>query len=140
MEATAKLRNCPMSARKVRLIADTVRGMGAEQALGVLKFTRKGSAQHLEKVLTSAIANWQDKYGLEPDEFDLYIKTLLVDQAPMLKRFRPAPYGRAHRIRKHSCHITIVVENRLEAEIDDEMYEEEYEEGVEYEEIEEQNA
>lgn len=111
MEAKAKHRNCPMSPRKVRLVADTVRGMEVNKALNSLKFTRKFAANYIEKVLTSAVANWQQKTQQDAAEHDLVIKTLLIDEAQMLKRFRPAPYGRAHRIRKRSCHITIVVEN-----------------------------
>lgn len=116
MEAVAKLRNVQMSARKMRLVVDNIRGKNVDEALGILRYTKKEAAVWLEKLVLSAIANWENKLdGLEnPDDYDLYIKTAFVDQGPMLKRFRPAPHGRAHRIRKHSNHVTIVVENGLE--------------------------
>ncbi len=111
MEAVAKLRNYPSSPRKMRLVADLVRGKDVSEALSILKFTRKHSARPLEKLLVSAIANWENKNGLSASD-DLYVKTIQVDGARMLKRFRPAPYGRAHRIRKRSNHVTIVVDAR----------------------------
>lgn len=110
--AVAKLRGCRMSARKMRLVADIVRGTNAEKALGVLRFTRKEAARWMDKVLTSAIANWGVLTGEDPAEFDLKVITLLVDQGTQIKRFRPAPHGRAHRIRKHSCHVTLTVQNQ----------------------------
>lgn len=115
MEAVAKLRNVPMSARKMRLVVDNIRGKRVDEALDILRFTKKEAAVWLEKAVVSAIANWEYKLdGAESaDEYDLYIKTIHADQASMLKRFRPAPHGRAHRIRKHNCHATIVVENRV---------------------------
>ena len=120
MEAVAKLKNVPMSARKMRLVVDNIRGKNVDDALSILRYTKKEAAVWLEKLVLSAIANWEDKLdGLEnADDFDLYIKTAYVDQASMLKRFRPAPHGRAHRIRKHSNHVTIVVENSVELERD----------------------
>jgi large subunit ribosomal protein L22 len=116
MEAVAKLRNVQMSARKMRLVVDNIRGKNVDEALGILRYTKKEAAVWLEKLVLSAIANWENKLdGLEnPDDYDLYIKTAFVDQGPMLKRFRPAPHGRAHRIRKHSNHVTIIVENSVE--------------------------
>ena len=116
MEAVAKLKNVPMSARKMRLVVDNIRGKNVDEALSILRYTKKEAAVWLEKLVLSAIANWEDKLdGLEnAEEFDLYIKTAFVDQGSMLKRFRPAPHGRAHRIRKHSNHVTIVVENGVE--------------------------
>lgn len=116
MEAVAKLRNVQMSARKMRLVVDNIRGKNVDEALSILRYTKKEAAVWLEKLVLSAIANWENKLdGLEnPDDYDLYIKTAFVDQGPMLKRFRPAPHGRAHRIRKHSNHVTIVVENGVE--------------------------
>lgn len=115
MEAVAKLKNCPMSARKMRLVMDNIRGKNVNQALDILRFTKRESASWLEKVLVSAIANWENKLdGAEnADDFELYIKTALVDEGAFLKRFRPAPHGRAHRIRKRTCHATIIVENRI---------------------------
>ncbi len=115
MEAVAKLRNCPMSARKMRLVVDTIRGKSIEEALNILKFTKKEAGAWLEKLLLSAIANWEYKTDmtLNADEYDLFIKTALVDEAGMLKRFQPAPHGRAHRIRKRLNHVTLVIENRI---------------------------
>lgn len=118
MEAVAKLRNCPMSARKMRLVVDNIRGQKIDDALSILRYTKKEAAGWLEKLVLSAISNWEYKNGMtvSADDFDLYIKTALVDQGPMLKRFRPAPQGRAHRIRKHTNHVTIVVANRVPLE------------------------
>ena len=120
MEAVAKLRNCPMSARKMRMVADIIRGKNVEDALNVLKFTKREAAGWLEKLLLSAIANWEFKQNMaaNADDHDLFIKTLLVDEAGLLKRFRPAPHGRAHRIRKRSNHVTLVVENKIPLELD----------------------
>jgi large subunit ribosomal protein L22 len=116
MEAVAKLKNVQMSARKMRLVVDNIRGKNVDEALSILRFTKKEAAIWLEKLVLSAIANWEDKLGgvENADDYELYVKTAFVDQGPMLKRFRPAPHGRAHRIRKHSNHVTIVVENSLE--------------------------
>lgn len=115
MEAVAKLRNCPLSARKMRLVADLVRGKKVEDAVNILKYTNKEAAGWLEKLLLSAVTNWENKTeGTQNvDELDLRIKTLMVDDAGHLKRIRPAPQGRAHRIRKHSNHVTVVIENKI---------------------------
>jgi large subunit ribosomal protein L22 len=115
MEAVAKLRNCPLSARKMRLVADLVRGKKVEDAVNILRYTNKEAAGWLEKLLLSAVTNWENKTeGTQNvDELDLRIKTLLVDDAGHLKRIRPAPQGRAHRIRKHSNHVTVVIENKI---------------------------
>ena len=122
MEAVAKLNNCPMSARKMRLVVDNIRGRNVEDALNILKYTKKEAATWLEKLLLSAIANWENKLGMvaNADDYDLYVKVAYSNVAGMLKRFRPAPHGRAHRIRKRSNHVTLVVENRipLDAEVD----------------------
>ena len=120
MEAVAKLKNCPMSPRKMRLVVDNIRGKDIEEALNILKFTKKEAATWLEKVVISAIANWENKQGgtADADEHDLYIKTAFVDGGTMLKRFRPAPHGRAHRIRKRTNHVTIIVENRVPSDYD----------------------
>jgi large subunit ribosomal protein L22 len=122
MEAVAKLKNCPMSARKMRLVVDNIRGKNVNQALGILKFTKRESATWLEKVLMSAIANWEYKLDNteSADDYDLVVKTVMVDEGAVLKRFRPAPHGRAHPIRKRTCHATIVVENRLKLESEQE--------------------
>lgn len=109
--AVAKIKNCQMSARKMRLVADIIRGVEVEKALGILKYTKKEAATWLEKLLTSAIANWSVLTGEEADDYDLTVSAIWVDQGPQLKRFRPAPHGRAHRIRKHFCHVTLQVTN-----------------------------
>jgi len=115
MEAVAKLKNCPMSARKMRMVVDNIRGKQVDDALNILRFTKREASDWLEKLLLSAIANWEYKFeGVEnADDYDLYIKTAFVDEGSMLKRFRPAPHGRAHRIRKRTNHVTLVVENRV---------------------------
>jgi large subunit ribosomal protein L22 len=115
MEAVAKMRNCPMSARKMRLVVDNIRGKNVDDALAILRYTKKEASIWLEKVLVSAVANWEHKLdnAESADDFDLYVKEARSDQGSMLKRFRPAPHGRAHRIRKHTNHIVITVENRV---------------------------
>lgn len=118
MEAVAKLRNVPMSARKMRLVVDNIRGKNVIEALTILRFTKKEAASWLEKALLSAIANWEHKLNNmeNADDYDLVVKTAFANEAGMLKRFRPAPHGRAHRIRKRSSHVTIIVENRIPLE------------------------
>lgn len=120
MEAIAKLRNCPMSARKMRLVVDLIRGKKVTDALNILKYTNKEAAVWLEKLLLSAIANWEYKTdgSASADDHDLIVKTIFVGEGPMLKRFRPAPQGRAHRIRKHQNHVTLIVSNRIPLESD----------------------
>ncbi len=115
MEAVAKLKNVPMSARKMRLVVDNIRGKRVTDALDILRYTKKEASEWLEKLVVSAIANWEYKLnGRESaDDYELVIKTAFVDEAGMLKRFRPAPHGRAHRIRKRSNHVTIIVENKI---------------------------
>jgi len=108
--AFAKLNNCPTSPRKMRLVADLVRGQRAEYALNVLRFSPKEASRKLEKLLLSAIANWQAKNTEgNIEEAGLFVKEIRVDGGTMLKRLRPAPQGRAHRIRKRSNHVTIVL-------------------------------
>ncbi|MDP5158300.1 MAG: 50S ribosomal protein L22 [Flaviramulus sp.] len=108
--AFAKLNNCPTSPRKMRLVADLVRGEKVEHALNILKFNQKEASGKLEKLLLSAIANWQSKNEeANIEEAELIVKEIRVDGGSMLKRLRPAPQGRAHRIRKRSNHVTIVV-------------------------------
>ena len=118
MEAVAKLKNCPMSARKMRIVADNIRGKSVDEALNILKFTKKEAATWLEKVVYAAISNWENKGDMAYNaaDYDLKIKTAIVNECTMLKRFRPAPHGRAHRIRKRQNHVTIVVENAIEIE------------------------
>jgi large subunit ribosomal protein L22 len=110
MEAVAKLRNVPTSPRKMRLVADLIRGEKVTKALNILKFEPNHNAAKLEKLLLSAISNWQNKYeDIRLEEADLFIKEIHVDGGRILKRLRPAPQGRAHRIRKRSNHVTMVI-------------------------------
>ena len=108
----AKLNNCPTSPRKMRLLADQVRGKDVNKALSILKFSQKQASLRLEKLLLSAINNWQQKNpDSDIENEQLYIKEIKVDGAGMLKRLRPAPQGRAHRIRKRSNHVTMILGN-----------------------------
>ena len=108
--AFAKLNNCPTSPRKMRLVADLVRGVRVEKALAILKFNQKESSRRLEKLLLSAIANWQSKNeDASVEDAELFVKEIRVVGGSMLKRLRPAPQGRAHRIRKRSNHVTLVL-------------------------------
>ncbi|MFT7081618.1 MAG: large subunit ribosomal protein L22 [Nonlabens sp.] len=108
--AFAKLNNCPTSPRKMRLVVDIIRGKKVEDALNILKFSSKEAARRLDKLVLSAVANWQAK-NEDADVADagLFIKEIRVDGGSMLKRLRPAPQGRAHRIRKRSNHVTLVL-------------------------------
>ena len=111
--AFAKLNNCPTSPRKMRLIADLIRGMDADKALIELKLNPKEASGRMEKLLLSALSNWETKNeGKRMDEANLYISEVRVDGGRMLKRIQPAPQGRAHRIRKRSNHVTLVVDSR----------------------------
>jgi large subunit ribosomal protein L22 len=111
--AIAKLNNCPTSPRKMRLVADIIRGKNVYDALNILKFSSKEAARRLEKLLLSAINNWEQKNeGQRVDEAELFVKTINVDSARMLKRIQPAPQGRAHRIRKRSNHVTMIVDSK----------------------------
>jgi len=115
---SASLKNVPTSPRKMRLVADLVRGMDVEKALGVLQFTPKEPAKRVYKLLRSAIANWEVKNeGARIEDNQLYIKEIMVDSGRMLKRIQPAPQGRAHRIRKRSNHVTLVLGNRVKNEV-----------------------
>ncbi len=106
----AKLRNVPTPPRKMRLVADLIRGMEVNRALGVLKFcSKKVAAGRLEKLLRSAIANWEQKNERKAEEGELYVTTIFVDAGATLKRMRPAPQGRGYRIRKRSNHVTLFV-------------------------------
>ena len=106
----AVLKNVPTSPRKMRYVADMVRGMEVFKALGVLKFSNKEASARVEKLLLSAISNWEQKNERKAETGELYIKIISVDGGTMLKRLRPAPQGRGHRIRKRSNHVTIVVD------------------------------
>lgn len=111
----AILRNCPTSPRKMRLVADLIRNVEIDKALGILKYNPKEASQRLEKLLLSAIANWQQKNeGLRIEDNNLYIKEIFVDSARMLKRLRPAPQGRGYRVRKRSNHVTLVLDSKKE--------------------------
>jgi large subunit ribosomal protein L22 len=106
----AKLKGCPTSPRKMRLVADLVRGVEVEKALQILKFNAKEASINLEKLMLSAIANWQAKNEEENiEDAGLFVKEIYVDSATMLKRLRTAPQGRAHRIRKRSNHVTLIL-------------------------------
>tara|TARA_B100001250_G_scaffold155400_1_gene133549 strand:+ start:1523 stop:1939 length:417 start_codon:yes stop_codon:yes gene_type:complete len=112
--AFAKLNNCPTSPRKMRLIADLIRGMDVDRALAELKLNPKEASIRMEKLLLSALANWEAKNeGKRMDDNNLYILEVKVDSGRMLKRVQPAPQGRAHRIRKRSNHVTLVVDSRI---------------------------
>jgi large subunit ribosomal protein L22 len=109
---TARLVNVPTSPRKMRLVADLIRGVRVNQALNILKYEPKVGAEKLEKLLLSAISNWSAKNSEEKlEEADLFVKEIFVDGGRILKRLRPAPQGRAHRIRKRSNHVTLVVDS-----------------------------
>ena len=111
--AFAKLNNCPTSPRKMRLVADLIRGLDADKALAELKLNPKEASGRMEKLLLSALANWEAKNeGKRMDEANLYVSEVKVDSGRMLKRIQPAPQGRAHRIRKRSNHVTLVVDSR----------------------------
>lgn len=106
----AILRNCPLSPRKVRLVADMIRGVDVNKALGLLRYSTHGSALRVEKLLVSALANWGVKNpGKDVDSEGLVVRTIMVDGAATLKRIRPRAQGRANRILKRSCHITLEV-------------------------------
>lgn len=118
MEAIAKLNNCPTSPRKMRLLADLVRGKKVDQAMNILRFNNKKESSHrLDKLLMSAVANWKAKNeGASEDQ--LYVKTIFVDGGAMMKRVRPAPQGRAYRVRKRSNHVTIIVDSKVAANVE----------------------
>ena len=108
--AFAKLTNIPTSPRKMRLVADMIRGKEVFRALGILKFSNKEAAARLEKLLRSAVANWEAKNSRKAESGELYISTIMVNCAPMLKRLRTAPQGRGYRIRKRANHVTVIVD------------------------------
>ena len=111
--AIAKLNNCPTSPRKMRLVADQIRGEDISSALSILKFSPKEASRRLEKLLVSAISNWQSKNeNSDIDSAQLFVKEIRVDSAGMLKRIRTAPQGRAHRIRKRSNHVTLILSSK----------------------------
>ncbi|HET8860701.1 50S ribosomal protein L22 [Marivirga sp.] len=112
MEAIAKLNNVPTSPRKMRMVVDLIRGEKVNRALNILKFESKHGAARIEKLLLSAIANWQQANpDLDLEDANLFVKSVKVDGGRVLKRLRPAPQGRAHRIRKRSNHVTLIVDS-----------------------------
>ena len=109
----ASLRDCPTSPRKMRLVVDLIRGQEVNKALDVLKYSSKEASGRVEKLLLSAISNWQNKNeGVRIEDSQLFVKEIFVDQGRTLKRLRPAPQGRAHRIRKRSNHVTLVLDSK----------------------------
>ena len=121
----AKLNNCPTSPRKTRLVADIIRGQKVEYALHILKNSPAQASEKLRKLLLSAIANWQTKNeGVRIEDSDLFIKEIFVDGGRMLKRIHTAPQGRAHRIRKRSNHVTLIIDDRNRPEVEEEIEEE----------------
>ena len=109
----AKLNNVPTSPRKMRLVADMIRGMEVNKALSVLKFSNKEASARMEKLLKSAIANWETKVEDKAENANLYVSAVFVDSATMLKRLRTAPQGRGYRIRKRSNHVTLFVDTKI---------------------------
>ena len=107
----AKLKGCPSSPRKMRYVVDMVRGMEVNRALGILRFSNKAAAADVEKLLRSAIANWEAKNERKAEDGELFITRVFVDEGVTLKRMRPAPQGRGYRIRKRSNHVTIFVDS-----------------------------
>ena len=116
--AQAVLLNCPTSPRKMRLVVDMIRGMEVNRALDILRFSTKESSRKVEKLLLSAIANWQSKHeDVRLEKSHLFVKEVFVDVGRTLKRLRPAPQGRGYRIRKRSNHVTIIVDSLAENEV-----------------------
>ncbi len=115
----AILRNCPTSPRKMRLVVDLIRGQEVNRALDILKFSSKEASLRVEKLLLSAIANWQSKNeGVRIEGSGLFVKEAFVNQGRTLKRLRPAPQGRAHRIRKRSNHVTLILDSKIKNEVE----------------------
>ena len=130
MEAVAKLNNFPTAPRKARLVADLIRGKKVSQALGILSHQPQAAAPIMKKVLLSAVANWQEKNeDVSIEDADLIVKTVFVDSGRMLKRLRPAPQGRAHRIRKRSNHITVVLSSANQVKMVEDIEEPQTEEN-----------
>ena len=120
----ARLVDNPTSPRKTRIMADVIRGKDVDYAMNVLKYSKKESAEKLLKLLKSAIANWQVKNeGVRIEDTQLYVKSIIVDSGRMLKRLRTAPQGRGNRVRKRSNHVTLVLENRMDQSLDNNIEE-----------------
>jgi len=115
MEAVAHLRNNPTSTRKMRIVADNIRGKGVFEALTILQYSKQEPSNKLYKLLKSAINNWEQKNNLRPEDNELFVKEIQVNAGTMLKRFLPAPQGRAYRLRKRSNHVTIKVDSKIPA-------------------------
>ena len=126
--AIARLMNYPSSPRKMRLVADLIRGKEVFKALNILKFSTKLPARPLEKLLRSAISNWESKSGAKIDEGKAFVQTIFVDGGRQLKRLRPAPQGRGYRIRKRSNHVTIIIDSYEKPEPVEQVEEEKTEE------------
>ncbi|MHA6246601.1 50S ribosomal protein L22 [Pontibacter sp. CAU 1760] len=119
MEAVAKLKNVPTSPRKMRLVAGLIRGKSVSRALNLLKFEANSGSERLEKLLLSALSNWQQKNeDARIEDANLYVKEIFVDEGKMLKRLRPAPQGRGYRIRKRSNHVTVVIDSLTEEQLE----------------------
>jgi len=115
----AVLKNCPTSPRKMRLVTDMISGMDVKRALDVLKFSSQEASRRMEKLLLSAIANWQSKNeGVRVEESNLYVKLVHVDSGRALKRLQTAPQGRAYRLRKRSNHVTLVLDSKVIEEVE----------------------
>jgi len=115
----AVLKNCPTSPRKMRLVTDMISGMDVKRALDVLKFSSQEASRRMEKLLLSAIANWQSKNeGVRVEESNLYVKLVHVDSGRSLKRLQTAPQGRAYRIKKRSNHVTLVLDSKVNEEVE----------------------
>jgi len=112
----AKLNNCPTSPRKMRLVADMIRGVEVYKALNLLQYSNKEAAGRVEKLLSSAISNYEAKSGLRAEDSNLIVKNIFVDSGLQLKRLRTAPQGRGYRIRKRSNHVTLVIDTKQETE------------------------
>jgi large subunit ribosomal protein L22 len=111
----AILRNCPSSPRKMRLVADIIRGVNVDRALDILRYSPKAASRDIEKLLKSAVSNWQAKNeGSRMEDAGLFVKEIFVDEGRALKRIKPAPQGRAYRVRKRSNHVTLVVDSKSE--------------------------
>ncbi|MBR5688354.1 MAG: 50S ribosomal protein L22 [Prevotella sp.] len=106
----AKLKGCPSSPRKMRYVVDLIRGMEVNRALGVLRFSKKAASENVEKLLRSAIANWEAKNDRKAEDGELFVSKVFVDEGVTMKRMRPAPQGRGYRIRKRSNHVTLFVD------------------------------
>ena len=119
VKAFASLKNCPTSPRKMRLVTELIQGVEVKKALDILKFTPKEAARRVEKLLLSAISNWQVKNeGVRIEDRNLFVKEVFVGQGKTLKRLRPAPQGRAHRIRKRSNHVTLILDSLNNNEVE----------------------